>query len=92
MAAVTLTGLEIPVSLPGGNANAGPISNLVFHKLWQLRFDDKLTKILSAAGKLWQYNVHRDEGKVSFQKSKAPHAGSKRAKPANGFGCPVGRP
>lgn len=78
-----LTGLEIPVSLPGGNANAGPISNLVFHKLWQLCFDDKLTKIRSAAGKRWQYNVHRDKWKISFQKSKSPHAGSKKAKQSN---------
>lgn len=49
-------GRGITVSLPGGKHNTEPISNLVFHKIWQLLSDDKLTEILSPPGNLWRYN------------------------------------
>lgn len=49
-------GPDITVSLPGGKPNTGPISNLVFHKIWQLVSDDKPTEIFSPPGNLWQYN------------------------------------
>lgn len=47
-------GPDITVSLPGMKPNTGPISNLVFHKIWQLVSDDKLTKTPSPTGNLWQ--------------------------------------
>lgn len=34
---------DITVSLLDRKPNAGPISNLVFHKIWQLVSDDKPT-------------------------------------------------
>ena len=49
-------GPDITVSLPGGKPNAGPISNLVFHRIWQLVSDDKLTEILAPPGNLWQWS------------------------------------
>lgn len=45
-------GLDITVSLPGRKPNTGPISNLVFHKIWQLVCDEKLTEIFSPSGNL----------------------------------------
>lgn len=49
-------GPDIAVFLLGRKPNAGPISNLVFHQIWQLVSDDKLTEILFPLGNLWHYS------------------------------------
>lgn len=62
---------DITVSLPGRKPNAGPISNLVFQKIWQLVSDDKLTTILLPPGNLWQYNSTHTTGFPSKKQSGA---------------------
>lgn len=64
---------DITVSLPGRKPNAGPISNLVFHKIWQLASDDKLTTILLPPGNLWQYCSTHTQKQVFLPKNKVVH-------------------
>lgn len=60
-------GPDITVFLLGGKPNAGPISNLVFHQIWQLESDDKLSEILFPPGNLWQYScTHTTRELLSF--------------------------
>lgn len=67
-------GPDITVSLPGGKPNAGPISNLVFHKIWQLVCDDKLTEIFPPPGNLWQRSSTHTHAEQVFIRSKVASA------------------